>query len=112
MSYITRQYPLEFRKQRQELQNCGKYQSCRKFLREDFAIQITLDCRTTFAVDFKSVLGLNAYFPKRKLAIEVDEQRHNNRNTFCEIERQKTLEKELVCCVFIRINPAKENLKI
>ena len=148
LSYITRQYPLELIKQRQEVQNYGKYQPCRKFLREDFAIQIILDCRTTFAVDYKSILGFNqydpimtqdqsvlskvktiflaekiifqycvlgyyidAYFPKHKLAIEADEQGHHSRNIFCEIERQNSLEKEFDC-VFIRINPVKENFNV
>ena len=63
LSYITRHYSLEFRKQRQELENCGKYQPFKKFLRKNFAIQITLDCRTTSAVDFKSRLGFNLYNP-------------------------------------------------
>ena len=31
---VTRYYPPELRKQRQELQNCGKYQPCRRFLEE------------------------------------------------------------------------------
>ena len=133
LSYITRQYPLELRKQRQELQNCGGYQPCRKHLREDFAIQVILDCRTPFGVDSKSRLGFNqydpimtqeqsilskikttfsaekiifqycflgycidAYFPKHKLAIELDEEGHHNRDIGQEIERKKTLEKELV----------------
>ena len=148
LSYITRQYSLELRKQRQELQNCGGYQPCRNFLRDNFAIQIILDCRTRFAIDFISILGFNqydqimtqeqsilskvkiifsaekmifqccvlgyyidAYFPKHKLAIELDEQGHHNRDTVCEIERQKALEKELGY-VFIRINPAKENFNV
>ena len=38
LPHITNQYSLELKKQRQELQNCGKYQPCRKFLREDFTI--------------------------------------------------------------------------
>ena len=54
LSYITRKYPLELRKPRQEQQ---------KFIRNDFAIQIIVDCRTTFAVDFKSTLGSNQYDP-------------------------------------------------
>ena len=51
-----------------------------------------------------SVLGyrVNLYFYKYKLAIEVDELGHTNRNINNEIERQKALEKELNC-VFIRI---------
>ena len=60
-----------------------------------------------------NVLGyrIDTYFPKYKLAIEVDEQRHDDRDIDYEIERQKAIEKELGC-KFIRINPAKENFNI
>ena len=53
-----------------------------------------------------SLLGyrIDLYFHKHKLAIEVDELGHADRNLSNEIERQKALEKELDC-VFIRINP-------
>ena len=143
----TLQFSSELRKQRQELQNCGKYQPCRRFLEEDFAIQIIMNCRTMSAVNFKTRLGfkqhdpimtqeqlilskivalfatekiilqhvlgyrIDAYFPKYKLAIEVDEQEHNSRDIDYEIARQKALEKELTC-TFIRINPAEENFNI
>ena len=46
-----------------------------------------------------------------KLAIEVDELGHTNRNIHNEIERQKTLEKELKC-IFIRINPDEKDFNI
>ena len=46
---------------------------------------------------------IDLYFHKYKLAIEVDELGHNDRNIDYEIQRQKTLERELDC-VFIRIN--------
>ena len=36
---------------------------------------------------------IDAYFPKYKLAIEADEQGHNDRNINYEIERQKAIEK-------------------
>ena len=44
-----------------------------------------------------NVLGnrIDAFFPKYKLAIEIDEQRHNNRDIDYEIERQKAIEKGL-----------------
>ena len=60
-----------------------------------------------------SVLGyrIDHYFYKHKLAIEVDELGHADRNLSNEIERQKALEKELDC-VFIRINPDEENFNI
>ena len=60
-----------------------------------------------------SFLGyrIDLYFHKHKLAIEVDELGHADRNLGNEIERQKTLEKELDC-VFIRINPDGKNFTI
>ena len=50
---------------------------------------------------------IDAYLPKHKLAIEIDELRHVDRIN--DQERQLSIEKELDC-KFIRINPAKENL--
>ena len=60
-----------------------------------------------------SILGyrINLYFHKYKLAIEVDELGHGDRDFNDEIERQKALEKELNC-VFIRINPDEKNFNI
>ena len=60
-----------------------------------------------------SVLGyrIDLYFHKYKLAIEVDELGHADRNLSDEIKRQKALEKELDC-VFIRINSDEENFNI
>ena len=46
---------------------------------------------------------IDLYFHKYKLAIEVDELGHNDRNINYEIQRQQALEREL-SCVFIRIN--------
>ena len=45
LTMITTKYPLYLRKERQELQECIK-EPCRKFLREDFAIQ-TIIFRST-----------------------------------------------------------------
>ena len=59
---ITIKYPEYLRKERQELQECVK-QTCRKFLREDFAIQIIMDCRTTPAINFKNRLGFKQHDP-------------------------------------------------
>ena len=60
-----------------------------------------------------NVLGyrIDANFFKYKLAIEVDEQGHNDRDIDYEVERQKAIKNELGC-EFIRINPAKENFNI
>ena len=60
LANITIKYPEYLRKQRQELEGYIK-QPCRRFLREDFAIQIIMDCRTTPAVNFKSRLGFNQH---------------------------------------------------
>ena len=121
---MTLQYSPELRKQRQDLQDCGNHQPCRRCLEDDFAMQIIMDYRTTPAVNFKTKLRFNqhdpimtqeqsilsknvtlfaaekiilqynvlgyridACFSKYKLAIEVDEQGHNDRDIDYEIER-------------------------
>ena len=53
---VILQYPPKFRKQRKELQNCGNYQPCRRFLEEDFAKQIIIECRATPTVSFQTRL--------------------------------------------------------
>ena len=60
-----------------------------------------------------SVLGyrIDLYFHEYKLAIEVDELGHTNRNANHEIERQKVLENKLNC-TFIRINPDEKDFNI
>ena len=60
-----------------------------------------------------SILGykIDFYFHEYKLAIEVDELGHNDRNIDYEIQRQKAIEKELGC-VFIKINTDEENFNI
>ena len=60
-----------------------------------------------------SVLGyrIDLYFHEYKLAIEVDELGHNDRNIDYKIQRQKALERELNC-VFIRINPDEKDFNI
>ena len=60
-----------------------------------------------------SVLGysIDLYFYKHKLAIEVDELGHADRNLSNEIETQKALEKELDC-VFSRISSDEKNFNI
>ena len=57
-----------------------------------------------------SVLGyrIDLYFHRYKLATEVDEFGHADRNINNEIERKKALQRELNC-VFIRINPNEKD---
>ena len=63
LTYVTLQYSSDLRKQTQELLDCGNKQPCRRFLKEDFAIQIIMDCRTTPAVNFKTRLGFKQHDP-------------------------------------------------
>ena len=59
------------------------------------------------------VLGyeIDIYFYDYKLAVEIDEKGHQDRDISREIERQKSLEKEL-SCKFIRINPELIKLEL
>ena len=59
------------------------------------------------------VLGyeIDLYFHDYKLAVEIDQKDHQYGDISHEIERQKSLEKELTR-KFIRINPDKENFII
>ena len=54
---------------------------------------------------------IDLYFHKYKLAVEVDELGHADRNINDEIERQRALERKLNC-VFIRINPDEPDFNI
>ena len=60
-----------------------------------------------------SVLGyyINLCFLEHRLAIEINEQDHQNRDINQEVERQKAIEKELNC-KFIRSNQDKENFNV
>ena len=138
---VTNKYDQKYKKCRYELVNEPKYQPNRKFIRNDLALKIIMDCRTDESCNLKKNLGfklhdvintkeqtvinslkeafegedmqsqynvlgyrIDLYLHKYKLAIEVDELGHADRNLSNETERQKALEKELDC-VFIRINP-------
>ena len=52
---------------------------------------------------------IDAFLPKHKLYIEIDELKHVDRLN--DQERQLAIEKELDC-KFIRINPAKERFNV
>ena len=54
---------------------------------------------------------IDLYFHEYKLAIEIYEKGHKDRNQDYEVQRGKLIKKELEC-VFIRINPDKENFKM
>ena len=52
--------------------------------------------------------GIDIYFTKYSLAVEIDEKGHTDRDLTFEQKRQKALEKELNC-TFIGINTSREN---
>ena len=54
---------------------------------------------------------IDFYFRKYKLAIEVDELGHKNRDQTKENKTQKDL-KQYLDCKFIRINPDEENFDV
>ena len=56
-------YPRKYRKQRQELHNCGNCQRCTMFLKERLAVQIIMDCKTTPGVNFRTKLGFSQHEP-------------------------------------------------
>ena len=53
LTMITAKYSRDDRKKRQELQDYGKSQPTRIFIREDLGIQAIMDCRTVQAVKFR-----------------------------------------------------------
>ena len=61
ISAIITNHPEYLKKERQELQDCGKYQPSRKFVREDLGIHVIMDCRTVAAVEFRKRLGFNQH---------------------------------------------------
>ena len=64
--------------------------------------------QTQYSVlDYRTEIHFHDY----KLAIEVDEKGHEDRNIDHEIKRQKALEKEL-SCEFISVNPDEEDFNI
>ena len=60
-----------------------------------------------------TVLGyrIDLYFYEHKLAIEIDELGHNDRDTDYETKREREIKNELNC-VFIRTNPDAANFNI
>ena len=54
---------------------------------------------------------VDLHFHDYKIAIEVDEKGHKDRNEDYEKQRQKEIEAEL-SCKFVRINPDEENFNI
>ena len=55
---------------------------------------------------------IDLYFPKHKLAIEVDEKGHTDRDERKKTKQKKKLKKKELGCKFIRINPDAKNYDI
>ena len=53
---------------------------------------------------------IDLYSHDYKLAIEIDEDGHSNRNVDYKLNRQRAIEQELGC-KFIRIDPDKEDIE-
>ena len=54
---------------------------------------------------------IDLYFHDYKIAVEIDENGHNDRNIDHEIKGQKVIKQKLIC-EFIRIDRDKENIDI
>ena len=46
-----------------EIQDCEDYQPCRMFLKEELAVTIMMDTRTTKAVEFRAKFKINQHDP-------------------------------------------------
>ena len=99
--------------------NCTKDESCKLKKKLGFKIHDVINTKeqtviSTIKDAFEgenmqtqySVLGyrIDLQFHKYKLAIEIGELGHNDRNIDHEIQRQRALERELDC-IFISIDP-------
>ena len=144
---VTTKYNKEYRKCRNELIN-ESTKSHRRFIHNDLALKVLMNCRTDESCNLKKNLGftlhdvintkeqtvinsikdafegenmqtqytvlnyrIDLYFHKYKLAIEVDELGHSDRNIDYEIQIQQPLERELNC-VLIRTNPDARDFNI
>ena len=90
--------------------DCRTDESCKCLNNLGFKLHDVINTKETVINSIKDAL-IDLYFHKYNLAIEVDELGHADRNNNNEIERQRTLERELNC-VFIRINPDEPDFNI
>ena len=58
---VTNKYDQKYKKRRYELVNEPKYQPNRKFIRNDLALKIIMDCRTDEARNLKKNLGFKLH---------------------------------------------------
>ena len=93
------------------IMHCAKPESF-KFKRNlGFKLHNVINCKEQTVLESMLCYRIDLYFHEYKLAIEVDELGHNDRNIDYEIQRQRATEKELGP-VFVKINPDEEIFKI
>ena len=56
-------YSNEFEKRRYGIQDCEDFQPCRKFIKEELAIHLTIGIKTVKAAELKIKLGFNQVDP-------------------------------------------------
>ena len=113
----------EFEKMRREIQECGKYQPCRIFIKNNLAVEIAMSYVKTHAVIFRDKFGVNQHdkvlrkqqslglrlkknFPNEgMLLVKIDEKGHVDRDP--EYERKRQTELEILGYHLFRINPNK-----
>ena len=59
----TRYYYNEFRKRRDEIQDCEDFQPCRKLIAEELAVHLIIDTKTVKTAELKTKLGFNQVDP-------------------------------------------------
>ena len=57
----TQYYSSESKKMRSEIQDCGKYQPCKIFIKNTLIVEITMSSVKTQAAIFKSKFGVNQH---------------------------------------------------
>ena len=89
----------------------------RRYMRKEIEIiTYVQEFLTTVGVPFEyqKTIGtyrIDLYMPRQKIAIEIDENGHHNRDAMYEQERTTFITKRLSCC-FLRFNPDSTNFKI
>ena len=57
----TQYYSSDFKKMSCQIQECGKYQPCKIFIKNTLAVEITMSSIRTHAAIFKSKFGVNQH---------------------------------------------------
>ena len=88
-----------------------------KYLRKELEIVSFIEeflTRLTIPFEFQKTVGwyrVDLYLPHRRLAIEIDEFGHRQRDPDLERQREQYIKRALQCR-FLRVNPDEENFKL